>query len=86
MDEILPVRHWLDQEKGRDVWDDRVELVEQKPYGRMERIWSDVLMWLVFEHTLYDKVYTNFFHLNYSLLYLKLMLMLKKNFFEKIIH
>ncbi len=78
-DEILPVRHWLDREKELDVLDDRAELMEQKPYGRMGRIWSDVLMWLVFEHIMFDKICANFFHLSYSLLNLISMLMLQKN-------
>jgi hypothetical protein len=61
------------------VLDDRVVLMEEKPHGRMGKILFDIVMSLVFEHTLYGKVYANLFHLSYFLLYWILMLMLKKN-------
>jgi hypothetical protein len=70
MDEMLSVVHLLDLEKERDVLDDQVGLMEQMLYGRIGKILSVVVMWLVFEHTLYDNVYTNFFHLSYCLLLL----------------
>ncbi len=44
MDEMLLVQHLLDQGIERDVLHDRVEVMEQKLDGRMERILSDVLM------------------------------------------
>jgi hypothetical protein len=46
----------LDLEKELDVLDDQVELTEQKSDGRMRKIWFDIVMWLVFEHRLFDKV------------------------------
>jgi hypothetical protein len=78
IDEMQSVLHWLDLEKEPDVLNDQVELTEEKSDGRMRKICFDIVMWLVFEHTLFDKVYSNFFQLNYSLLYLIVMLMLKK--------
>jgi hypothetical protein len=81
MDEIPQVLHSLDPEKLLDVLDDRVELMEQKLHGRMGKILFDIAMLLVFEHTLSDRVYANLFHLSYFLLYLILMLMLKKKLY-----
>ena len=67
-------QHYSDQERELDVLDDRVEVVEEKQDGRMEKILLDVLNLLVFEHRESGKVYAN---LCQSRLDLILMLMLK---------
>jgi hypothetical protein len=82
MDEMQEVLHLLDLEIKLDVLDDRVELMEQMLCGRTGKILFDVVMLLVFEHTVFDKVYANLLHLSYFLLNLILMLMLKKETFS----
>ncbi len=63
-----------------DVLDDRVELMGTKPDEKTKKILFDVEAWLVFEHTLFDRVYTNFFHLLNCLEYAGWKLKLNKTF------
>ncbi len=64
-------------EKVIDVLDEQVELMGIKLDERKVRILFDVGVLLVFEHTLFDRVYTNFFHLLNCLVYVELKLKLK---------
>jgi len=64
-----------------DVLDDRVELMGTKPDEKTKKILFDVEAWLVFEHTLFDRVYTNFFHLLNCLEYAGWKLKLNKTLF-----
>jgi hypothetical protein len=50
-------------EKVIDALDDRVELMGIRLDEKTLVILFDVEMLLVFEHTLFDIIYTNFFHL-----------------------
>jgi hypothetical protein len=58
MDEML----LMYLEKVIDVLDDRMELLGIGLDKRMGTILIDVGVLLVFEHTLFDRIYTNFFH------------------------
>jgi hypothetical protein len=58
MDEML----LMYLEKVIDVLDDRVELMGIGLDKKMGTILIDVEVLLVFEHTLFDRIYTNFFH------------------------
>jgi hypothetical protein len=58
MDEML----LMYLEKVIEVLDDRVELMGIWLDKRMGTILIDVGVLLVFEHTLFDRIYTNFFH------------------------
>lgn len=83
MGEIQQVLHLLDLEIELDVLDDRVVLMEQMLYGRIEtkkkKVLFVVLMLLVFEHIIFDRFYANLFHLSYCQINLILMLMLKQS-------
>jgi hypothetical protein len=64
-------------EKVIDVLDEQVELMGIKLDEKKVKILFDVGVLLVFEHTLFDKVYTNFFHLLNCLVYVELKLKLQ---------
>ena len=65
-------------EKVTDVLDDQVESKGTKLDEKKVKILFDVGVLLVFEQTLFDKVYTNFFHLLNCPEYVELKLKLRR--------